>query len=321
MTVCVATMANNGGLFCAADRMLTRGSTQTEPNQAKIYNFHEIPNITIMWAGSPAIFAEAIQALLTEAKRAPDKYQTVQSVVRLYCDCFSELVANRAERAILTPLGLDRGALVSNKVSNDRARYLVEMVSSYGLLDDESVETIFAGHDAMGAHIYKTHNSANWCHDIEGFAAIGIGAEHADSQARFAGFTRFAMPPEALMVAYLAKRRAELAPGVGRVTDMCMRWAKVEGTGVIPYAALPTPWITALDQQTYTLFTKAERDALDGAIRDGASVIQQLTTPVTPPGNQDGNPPVAQPGLPAPTPDQPVQQPSPESDESHRSPE
>jgi hypothetical protein len=58
------------------------------------------------------------------------------------------------------------------------------------------------------------------CLDTVGFAAIGIGRWHANSQFMFAGHDRFKPIPETLLLTYAAKRRAEVSPGVGEGTDM-----------------------------------------------------------------------------------------------------
>jgi hypothetical protein len=108
-------------------------------------------------------------------------------------------------------------------VTNPHAAQLVGIVTGFALPEDHDVEVIIAGHDDSGAHIWSIRNDTPYCHDVEGFAAIGIGADHADSELRFAGFTPYQDAPHALMMAYFAKRRAEFAPGVGRMTDLTTR--------------------------------------------------------------------------------------------------
>jgi hypothetical protein len=90
------------------------------------------------------------------------------------------------------------------------------------------IETIMTGTDRSGSHIYTVHNltsSGNCiasCEDTVGFAAIGIGSHHAESQFMLAGHHRASPVPETLFLTYLAKKRAEVAPGVGGETDMLM---------------------------------------------------------------------------------------------------
>ncbi len=52
-----------------------------------------------------------------------------------------------------------------------------------------------------------------------GFAAIGVGKSHAESQFMVAGYWPGKLLNEAILIAYSAKKRAESAPGVGKATD------------------------------------------------------------------------------------------------------
>src|SRR2546423_1768424 len=99
-------MGNNETIFGAADRLLTHGTTQSEPTLAKIYHFDGPPPVTVMWAGSAAVFGEVIQNGLDAAKKSKPK--SIQDIVDLYCNAFANYVGKRAERAILARLGITR---------------------------------------------------------------------------------------------------------------------------------------------------------------------------------------------------------------------
>jgi hypothetical protein len=64
-----------------------------------------------------------------------------------------------------------------------------------------------------------TGGSVNCCDDV-GFAAIGIGAWHAKSRLMQGGYINNMFFAPALAVLYAAKKAAEIAPGVGRATDI-----------------------------------------------------------------------------------------------------
>jgi len=260
-------VATDGSIFGAADRMLTRGVTQTEPPIAKIYHFeHPLP-VTLMWAGNSSVFGEVLQDCTTMAVAHPDKYKSIQSYVDLWCNQFGGYIGKRAERAILTRLGLTRKDIVSSKVSYDHAKRLGQQIIDYCLFGEESVEVIITGHDADGAaHIWTIHDSTPWNRDVEGFAAIGMGADHAYSQLQFAAYSRQATAPEALIMTYLAKRRAEIAPGVGKTTDL---FARESGKAWWP---VPDGWVAAFGTE-YEKFAQAERDALSTAVRSVAKAM------------------------------------------------
>ena len=93
---------------------------------------------------------------------------------------------------------------------------------------NNGIETIIAGIDsATGSvvphviSIYKSQSGDGVVNcDSVGFAAVGIGARHAESQFMLAGHSRYSPMPETLLLTYLAKKRSEVAPGVGEGTDM-----------------------------------------------------------------------------------------------------
>src|SRR6185503_18005785 len=79
---------------------------------------------------------------------------------------------------------------------------------------------IIAGIDGGGAHLYAGQEGKFSCEDAVGFAAIGAGSWHAQSQFMFARYTRSMPAAKALYLVFAAKKRAETAPGVGPETDM-----------------------------------------------------------------------------------------------------
>jgi hypothetical protein len=82
------------------------------------------------------------------------------------------------------------------------------------------VETIFTGVDESGAHTYQISENVDMCCDPVGFAAIGSGGRHAESQFMLARHSRNATLDETLFLLYSAKKQSEVAPGVGEATDM-----------------------------------------------------------------------------------------------------
>ena len=84
------------------------------------------------------------------------------------------------------------------------------------------VSILITGLDPQGAHIFVVDDGSPHCLDKVGFAAVGIGARHAESQFMLAGHSGLSQIPETLLLVFTAKRRAEVAPGVGRATDMIL---------------------------------------------------------------------------------------------------
>lgn len=86
--------------------------------------------------------------------------------------------------------------------------------------DIAPIEAIVMGLDQSGAHLYAIDNRGTTCQDWVGFTSIGAGYWHANSQLMFAGHVKTRQLAETTMLVYTAKRRAEVAPGVGEETDM-----------------------------------------------------------------------------------------------------
>lgn len=83
-------------------------------------------------------------------------------------------------------------------------------------------EAIIAGCDELEGHIFVVNGDGLvTCHSDIGFTAIGIGAGHSKSYFMQSGCAaNSTFYSGAIFTAYTAKKRAEIAPGVGTETDM-----------------------------------------------------------------------------------------------------
>jgi hypothetical protein len=127
----------------------------------------------------------------------------------------------RAETVILSPLGLDQDSFIRRQ--REMAPELLNRLATE-LLNFEPPDSaaIITGVDKAGPHLYLATNAEVTCQDKVGFASIGAGSWHANSQFMFAGHTVRKGFEETLLLVYSAKKRAEVAPGVGKATDMFM---------------------------------------------------------------------------------------------------
>jgi cellobiose-specific phosphotransferase system component IIB len=108
------------------------------------------------------------------------------------------------------------------------------------------------------------------CADQFAFAAIGTGARHAESQFMLSNYS-WSMPNgEALLLAYTAKRSAEVAPGVGEQTDVLVIGPQVGQTN-----PLPKELVEKLEIE-YQKVASAEKTARKAARDEVSSFIEQL---------------------------------------------
>lgn len=231
MTVCVATMANDGSIFGASDRMLTFGQKESEPSITKIYHSKTFP-VSVMWAGASVWHAEAL-ALMGDITIHAEPW-CVRDYVHAMSRIYLGLRAEMGERQVLAPLRMalpDLAKKGRSALSRERVEYLTERLIAFEPPPEYAVECLIAGVDEGGAHLWVITNGFPVCWDMQGYAAIGVGAEEAVSQLRFADFTPRFPPRDAMLLTFVAKKRAENMAGVGRATDMFARVAYRSGAG------------------------------------------------------------------------------------------
>ncbi|MCI0618955.1 hypothetical protein L0244_38775, partial [bacterium] len=226
VTVCIAARSFSA-VFLVSDRMITSGDIQFEPPVAKI--FFLTSSIAIMAAGDSAFHTEIMKDVVKEVNdrvvAEPDNWWLVKDIVDIYIKYRNVAKLKRSEATILAPLNLDRNSwLINQKIMDSN---LIESIARDLIAFDlPEVSVIIAEIDNLQnnptTHIYSIHNDYISCDDSIGFRAIGSGARHAESQFMLTGHAWNSGPHATAALAYRAKKDAEIAPGVGKGTDMYM---------------------------------------------------------------------------------------------------
>lgn len=227
MTVCVASIFQGNSILGASDRMLTSGSgdVEFEPPQSKIKDITN--SIALLIAGDIGLHSEIIQEItpfvVNRINTDKGNWIKVKEIAELYSQTYYRIRMNYAEKKILFPVGLDRNNFIERQklMSDAFIEDLKYKLQNYQM---PNVSSIITGLDTFPngvvPHIYTFHNGYIQCCDDVGFAAIGVGYNHANSQFMFMDYTKTATGAEASLAVYWAKKRAEVAPGVGKATDM-----------------------------------------------------------------------------------------------------
>ncbi|MBI4468869.1 MAG: hypothetical protein HY650_06045 [Acidobacteria bacterium] len=220
MTVCIAALCtekNQPVVIVASDRMLTAGDIEFEPMQSKIYQLG--PRLVALTAGDAAVQASVCRDTATTLQA--NSIGSATDAAQIYARTLNAYRCAAVEKSVLNPHGLDFKAFHDQQrnLAPDVVARLTEELAAFRL----NVATIVAGIDSTGGHIYVINESAlPSCNDTVGFAAIGYGSWHAESQFMFARYTVAWPVIPAFMLTYIAKKRAEVAPGVGEATDMAI---------------------------------------------------------------------------------------------------
>ena len=221
MTICIGALCDFDGdrpqaLVMASDRMVTWGFVEFE---------HEIPK------GS-AVGPSAFALVAGDTLRGSRLIQHVRAVIPAGGTSFVQLSEAMAQgyaqlrmEQIQTEVFTPRGLALQQFYNGMQSQFLpgiAQNIDQQVVNFDYNVAVLFGGVDENGAHLHAILNPGGTYTDFAqiGFAAIGSGEMHAIQSLIGFKHTRNRSLQEAAFNVYAAKRRAEVAPGVGEDTDL-----------------------------------------------------------------------------------------------------
>ena len=222
MTICTAALCTDGdsktpnAVVLASDRMVTMGKmTEFE---------HEIPKIARIRNLTVALIAgDALRGshVVSETARMAPAAPTVRNIAEAAANQYIQLRAQQIEVEFFQSRGFTRADFYANKVPGvpqNIAFQVDQQVVSFNF----GVDLLVAGVDDSGAHVFYVGNPGGSATDFAqvGFCAIGSGMIHATQSLIGFGQNPNRSVAETLFAMYVAKRRAEAAPGVGLDTDI-----------------------------------------------------------------------------------------------------
>ena len=278
VTICVAAIAGGNCIYGASDRMITSADIEFEPPKDGGWPLKSIPltnSIVAMIAGEDiSLLTQLIydlQFILNEKiKAAPTNWLTVSDVAHEYQRVHSFKKNQTIERRILNPRGLSYETFISKR-RELASELLMRIDSEIRNFHFPSLSVIFAGVDTSGAHLFVARNDEVSCEDLVGFAAIGSGYYHAESQFMAQGHTRNSPIERGIYLTYTAKRRAEVAPGVGKGVDMFLIGPQPGSYGPV------FPHIVEEFEKTYERARKSARKVWDNEEGAMKTLIDKLS--------------------------------------------
>ena len=255
MTICMgATCCSKDGapgstVVVASDRMITMGGvTEFEHDVPKISQIGK--RIVTLVAGDTLRGSELVRLLGPVPDAAPVR-RVAEELARQYTELRKAIVS----AWYFLPRDLTMKAFYEEGVQQRLIGPIAGQIDQQVAMFDLGIEVLVAGVDDTGGHLYVARNPGGVVDDFEpiGFTAIGsgslhgvqsmIGFEHAPARDLRATIFRV----------FASKRRAEVAPGVGRVTDL---WI-IDGDGVTKLGQSVLDRLDALYQE-YERPTRAE---------------------------------------------------------------
>jgi 20S proteasome alpha/beta subunit len=222
MTVCIAAICAWSGddttIIAMSDRMITSADVQFEPEQNKMFQFNA--RIGALIAGNAAPQTSVCAAVKLRVGDWGDADVTVERVATLFAEEIAEYRRRHAEQIYLRPLGMTSESFLASHGTLS-ASFVAETILNMQNYDIGDIQTIIMGRDKSGTHLFHVDKWGNVrCDDTTAFSAIGIGEWHATSHLMLAKYSKGLDFQQALLQVYIAKRKAEAAPGIGTTTDI-----------------------------------------------------------------------------------------------------
>lgn len=248
MTVCLGALcADTDGtgpraVVVASDRMITLGGlTEFEHDVPKVAAISD--KIVALMAGDAVRGSRLMRELRRGIPAGPSTVEQVANVAAM-------MYARHRQQQLDTELFIPRGITMQQYYGSMQQMLpqLVGAIDQYMLGFNYGTDFLLAGVDDGGAHLFSLGNPGGAASDLEmvGFHAIGSGFLHAlQSMIGFA-HTPHRTLQETVFAVFASKRRAEVAPGVGKETDMLI----VQSSGITHLDAPVLAQLEALFQQT-----------------------------------------------------------------------
>jgi 20S proteasome alpha/beta subunit len=226
MTICIAAACDDAKrVVVAADRMFTVGpplNVEFEPPISKIEAMGSCA--LALGAGNSLTVAEILRR--ARAKYHNQQNQRIEQIATFVRAEYVQFRDEVLEQQIIKPaLGPDydvfrsRGGTLPQYLQPQAQLYnqIYIQCSQYNL----GVEIIVAGVDESGGHIYTiTHPGQMVPFDKIGYSSTGSGATHAAIKLALELQHPKSSLPNTLLSVYSAKAAAEVAPGVGKETEL-----------------------------------------------------------------------------------------------------
>ncbi len=218
MTICIATIYENGkGFVLASDLMTTAhfpiGYEFEREDVEKIIGIAE--SVYVLTAGD-VLFANAV----IEKTRLTIKgkgINVVDAIAELARANYQEIRRERVVRGELEPRGLNIGTYYQGH--QNLHPNIVQMIDRAFVSYNPGVELIIAGKGESACRLFTIVNPGQClCYDAIGYTAIGSGAPHAIYSLIDSGYQKSFEKDKVIELVKKAKERAQVAPGVGSKT-------------------------------------------------------------------------------------------------------
>jgi 20S proteasome alpha/beta subunit len=196
---------------------------------------HETPKISFVTEKAAILMAgDAIRGskIVREIKAAIQAIPTIEQIAQQTTQHYARLRDEQVEIDQFRSRGLTRDRFYKGEspLLTGQAFFGIDQ---YVMNFNYGVELLIAGVDDAGSHLYSVGHPAGNSHDFAqiGYHAIGSGGAQAIQSMIGFSHASFRSLAETVFAVYSSKRRAEVAPGVGKDTDLAI----IEASGTVRF--------------------------------------------------------------------------------------
>lgn len=225
MTVGIGAICEDGkAAVVSADKMVTFGAPmnlQTEPpSLRKIIELTD--KVLLVFSGGTADGEQIVAGAkprITAAGANPQVAQIAQAVQESYAQHKQRKVEDTILRPLLGATFQQFQTMVASSPSSQILQQVIGLLGQHNL----NTDVLVAGMDDGGAHLFAvTHPGQLLPLATTGFGSIGSGGLHAGVRMSLSQHTKAASLADTIYNVYEAKRASEVAPGVGKLTDLAL---------------------------------------------------------------------------------------------------
>jgi len=222
MTICIAALYENGkGCVLASDQMTTAhfpiGYEFENEEVKKIIKVRETTVAYLLTAGDVLFANEVLEAV---RKDVDEKGVTATPII---AELFREQYQNVRRKHIIRNELEPRGLTIESYYQGQQklVQPVVMMIDKALKSANPRTELIVAGFGEVCCSVFSIMNPGDlFCHDAIGFAAVGSGGPHALYSLIESGYKKSMDAKTVYELVEKAKQRSEVAPGVGRGTEI-----------------------------------------------------------------------------------------------------
>ncbi len=215
MTQLVGAICDNGKrVITVSDRMVSTGDMTLSYERPRLKGVRISNKAVVMTAGT--VHEPELVRIGCEEAKGKDK---IQDIVDALIDVYHRIREKYVVDEVLRPEGiksLGEWHELQSKLHDAIVIRMDRQITEYDL----SLYMLLAGYDTEG-HLIRIENPGTCSsYDNLSYCCVGIGNRHADTIFAYHKYSREFALNEAIYIAFEAKKRAEMAGGVGPSTDI-----------------------------------------------------------------------------------------------------